>query len=85
MALIAFDLAPNAPNLEYITLPEPQYSYDLQLPMQLTTTDSFSHFMLPIQNLVDFAVPNTESEQVSILKINLEQRLSDPYREDIGE
>ena len=23
MALIAFDLAPNAPNLEYITLPEP--------------------------------------------------------------
>ena len=41
--------------------------------------------MLPIQNLVDFAVPNTESEQVSILKINLEQRLSDPYREDIGE
>ena len=29
MALIAFDLAPNAPNLEYITLPEPQYSYDL--------------------------------------------------------
>lgn len=67
MALIAFDLAPNQADQEYITLPEPQYTYDLQLPLSLDSSDSFSHFMLPIENLIDYAVPGTDSEHVSIL------------------
>ena len=84
MALIAFDLAPNAPDPEYVTLPEPQESYDLLLPSTLDSSDSFSHFMLPLENVVDYGVPNTPSEQVSLLDLCVYQRLAAPFRDDIG-
>ena len=82
-ALIALDLAPNSPDLPYIDLPEPQTTYDLSIPMKLTSTDCFQHFMLPLNDVIDYSVPSTPSENVSILQLNVWRRMPEPYQDDI--
>lgn len=69
-ALVAIDLAPNLPDLPYITLPEAQMEYDLSIPADLTSSDCFQYCMLPIDDMMDYSVSGTLSEKICILSLN---------------
>jgi len=40
--------------------------------------------MLPIENMIDYSVADTPSENVSILKLNINRELPSPFQDDIG-
>ena len=45
--LIALDMAPALPDVSFISLPQPESTYDIQVPIEKNNSDCFAYFMIP--------------------------------------
>ena len=82
-ALLVIDLIPLSEDLPYITLPEPEPTYDLQVPLTMDSTACFQHFIMPIEDVLDYSIVGSPSENISLMQMNLTRSLPEPYQDDI--
>ena len=55
--LIALDMAPINPDLQFISIPEPKTHYDISVPVEKNNSDCFSYFMIPTDTVIDYIKP----------------------------
>ena len=62
-------MAPEYPDLDFISLPRPEVTYDISVPIEKNNSDCFCYFMLPSNKVIDY-VKATFSEPYSLRKYN---------------